>query len=70
MYNKLNAKVNSLKKKITDASTWYVKITATQIKNNSEKKTGNTKGKISDFCGLGATNVLNTIICEAENKGS
>ena len=66
--NTLKTKVNSLEKKIPDASTLIHKNKYNTDKQNLGKRIGDVDKKLPDTSGLVTTTVLKTKISEVENK--
>ena len=67
-FNTLKTKVNSLEKRILDATTLIYKNQYNTDKRNIEETIGAVGKKIPDTSGLVTTTVLNTKIREVENK--
>ena len=67
-FNTLKTKVNSLEKKIPDATTLIHINQCNTDKQNLQKKSGDVDKIIPGTSGLLTTNVLNTKISEVQNK--
>ena len=67
-FNILKTKLNSLEKKIPDATTLIYLNQYNTDKQNLEKKNGYVDKQIADTSGLVTTTVLNTKISEVGNK--
>ena len=67
-FNMLKTKLNSLEKKIPDATTLIHINQYNTDKQNLEKKIGKVENKITDTNGLVTETVFNTKVSEAENN--